>query len=230
MQVNATEALTVEQLKYALQRAVQKGLQLAILNSCDGLGLAWALADLHLPQTIVMREPVPDAIAHQFLKGFLAEFSRGQPLYSSVRAAREKLHGLTDLGNCAAWLPVIVQNPAEEPPTWQELVGHRPIAPPVPQSQSQQRLGLTPAMRRLGLSTLAITAAIAGLRWVGVLQSAELSAYDALMRLRPAETADPRLVVVAVDESDIQAQTEGDRRGVFSGCHVARNPHHPGGL
>ena len=213
LQVNATAALTVEQLKYALQRAVQKGLQLAILNSCDGLGLAWALADLHLPQTIVMREPVPDAIAHQFLKGFLAQFSRGQPLYSSVRVAREKLHGLTDLGNCAVWLPVIVQNPAEEPPTWQELVGHRPIAPPVPQSQSQQRLGLTPAMRRLGLSTLAITAAIAGLRWVGVLQSAELSAYDALMRLRPAEAADPRLVVVAVDESDIQAQTEGDRRG-----------------
>lgn len=68
-------------------------------------------------------------------------------------------------------------------------------------------------MRRLGLTTLAITAVIAGLRWTGVLQSAELSAYDALMRLRPLETADPRLVVVTIDESDIQAQTEGDRRG-----------------
>lgn len=213
LQVNATEALTVEQLKYALRRAVQKGLQLAILNSCDGLGLAWALADLHLPQTIVMREPVPDTIAHQFLKGFLAQFSRGEPLYSSVRAAREKLHGLTELGDCAVWLPVIVQNPAEAPPTWQQLAGHQPIAPSVPQSLPQRRLGWTPAMRRLGLNTLAITAVIAGLRWLGVLQTLELSVYDALMRLRPLETGDPRLVVVAVDESDIQAQTEGDRRG-----------------
>ena len=72
LQVNASESLTIEQLKYALQRAIINGLQLAILNSCDGLGLAWALADLHLPQTIVMREPVSDAIAQQFLKVFLA--------------------------------------------------------------------------------------------------------------------------------------------------------------
>ncbi|MEL7223396.1 MAG: CHAT domain-containing protein, partial [Cyanobacteria bacterium J06576_12] len=123
LQVNATESLTIEQLKYALQRAIGYGLQLAILNSCDGLGLAWHLADLYLPQTIVMREPVSDAIAQQFLKAFLTALSRGQSLYLSVREAREKLHGRTDLGSSAAWLPVIVQNPSEAPPTWQGLMG-----------------------------------------------------------------------------------------------------------
>lgn len=214
LQVNATEALTIEQLKYALGRAIKNGLQLAILNSCDGLGLAWALADLHLPQTIVMREPVPDAIAHQFLKGFLPQLASGQSLYSAVRDARERLHGLTELGHCAAWLPVIVQNPAEEPPTWRQLAGlptvdPRPVARGRPQSGHHQ----TPTRRRLGLSTLAITAGLLGLRWAGALQPAELWAYDALIRSRPAETADPRLVVVTIDERDIQAQPPGEQRG-----------------
>lgn len=210
LQVNSTESLTIEQLKYALGRTIHNGLQLAILNSCDGLGLAWALADLHLPQAIVMREPVPDAIAHQFLKGFLASFASGQSLYSAVREAREKLHGLSELGVCAAWLPVIVQNPAEVPPTWTQLAGQpgeisTPIALPQPKT--------TPAQRRVGLGCLAVTLTILALRWVGVLQSAELWAYDALMRSRPTETPDPRLVVVTVDETDIQAQTAVDRRG-----------------
>jgi CHASE2 domain-containing sensor protein len=166
-----------------------------------------------------MREPVPDAIAHQFLKGFLNQFSRGQPLYHSVRAAREKLHGLTELGPCATWLPVIVQNPAETPPSWQQLAGQAAptmaISNPLESSPCSPPPPLPPASprRRLGLSTLAVTVAILGLRWIGALQPAELWAYDTLMRLRPAEATDPRLMVVAVDESSIQAQTSPGRRG-----------------
>ncbi|MHC5722352.1 MAG: CHASE2 domain-containing protein, partial [Nostoc sp.] len=38
--INQTESLTISQLKYALKKAVERGLQLAIFNSCDGLGLA----------------------------------------------------------------------------------------------------------------------------------------------------------------------------------------------
>ena len=180
LQVNSTESLSIEQLKYALGRTIHNGLQLAILNSCDGLGLAWALADLHLPQTIVMREPVPDAIAHQFLKGFLASFASGQPLYSAVREAREKLHGLSELGACAAWLPVIVQNPAEVPPTWPQLAG-LPLGETIPASRTLPQPKTTPAQRRVGLGSLAVTIAILALRWAGVLQPAELWAYDALM-------------------------------------------------
>ncbi|MFH7243767.1 MAG: CHASE2 domain-containing protein [Spirulina sp.] len=210
LQVNPTESLTIEQLKYALQRTITNGLQLAILNSCDGLGLAWDLADLHLPQTIVMREPVPDAIAHQFLKGFLARFASGQPLYSAVRDARERLHGLSELGICAAWLPVIVQNPAEVPPTWPQLAG-QPQAQPTPPAMTRFRPN--PAQRRVGLGCLAMAATVLALRWFGFLQPAELWAYDALLRSRPPETPDSRLLLVTVDESDIQAQAGLERRG-----------------
>jgi hypothetical protein len=36
---------------------------------------------LQIPQAIVMREPVPDKVAQEFLKHFLKAFSRGKSLY-----------------------------------------------------------------------------------------------------------------------------------------------------
>ncbi len=119
--INQTDSLTITQLKYALRKAVARGLQLAIFNSCDGLGLARELESLQIPQIIVMREPVPDKVAHQFLKYFLSAFSQGHSGYLAVREARERLQGLENQYPCASWLPVISQNPAEVPLTWQEL-------------------------------------------------------------------------------------------------------------
>jgi CHASE2 domain-containing sensor protein len=120
--INPQERLNLEELKYGLKQAISRGLQLAIFNSCDGLGLAQALEPLHLPQMIVMREPVPDRVAQEFLKYLLAAFSGGKSLYLSVREARERLQGIEDQFPCATWLPVICQNSAKIPPTWQELV------------------------------------------------------------------------------------------------------------
>lgn len=70
VQINPTESLTLDKLKYALSKAIGSGLKLAVFNSCDGLGLAHSLADLHIPQVIVMREPVPDVVAQEFLRYF----------------------------------------------------------------------------------------------------------------------------------------------------------------
>jgi hypothetical protein len=113
--INQTDKLTIDQLENALKAAIERGLQLAIFNSCDGLGLARQLADLHIPQIIVMRELVPDLVAQEFLKNFLRAFVSGKSFYLAVRQAREMLQGLEDDFPCATWLPVICQNPAEEP-------------------------------------------------------------------------------------------------------------------
>jgi branched-chain amino acid transport system substrate-binding protein len=112
LHLNAEDVLAPHDLKFALQRAVKNGLQLAILNSCDGLGLALELADLQIPYMIVMREPVPDRIAQTFLNYFLKAFSRGEPFYLAVRQAREQLQSLERTYPCASWLPVICQYPA----------------------------------------------------------------------------------------------------------------------
>jgi WD40 repeat protein/energy-coupling factor transporter ATP-binding protein EcfA2 len=123
--INQTDSLTIAELRYGLSNAVANGLQLAIFNSCDGLGLALELEQLHIGQMIVMREPVPDQVAQSFLTYFLAEFAGGKSFYLAERKARLKLHGLEDNFPCASWLPAIFQNPAAVPPMWQDL-GRRP--------------------------------------------------------------------------------------------------------
>lgn len=118
MLLNKTDSLTIRELKHALTKAIERGLELAIFNSCDGFGLAQQLGDLYIPHVIVMREPVPDKVAQEFLKNFLTKFSSGNSLYSSVREARKRLESLEDEFPYATWLPVIFQNSAEVGMTW----------------------------------------------------------------------------------------------------------------
>jgi adenylate cyclase len=57
-------------------------------------------------------------------------------------------------------------------------------------------------------TSLLVTSGVVVLRQIGVWQGAELSAYDRLMRLRPAESVDDRLLVVGISEADIQSRQE----------------------
>jgi CHASE2 domain-containing sensor protein len=207
IELNSQDSLTIEQLKYGLQTAIRQGLKLAIFNSCDGLGLAKDLADLHIPQVIVMREPVADQVAQAFLKSLLHALAQGQSLYKAVREAREKLQALETDCPCATWLPVICQNPAEDSPVWPSWAA-QPLAPgPFPPRQTWQRL-LLKSLLMIGL--------IAGVRWFGGLQALELWAYDRGMQMKPPERFDSRIVVVTVTEQDIQTQGSASRQGSLS--------------
>ncbi|NMF64976.1 CHASE2 domain-containing protein [Brasilonema octagenarum] len=193
--INKTDSLTIEELEFGLKRAIAQGLQLAIFNSCDGLGLAWQFASLNIPQMIVMREPVPDEVAQEFLKHFLVAFSSGKSLYLASREAREKLQGLEDKFPNATWLPVLIQNPRVVPLTWRELSTQK--------SDSLRQL-LTVLM-----ASVLVTSIVMGVRYFGMLQPWELQAYDHLMQLRPRiESSDPRLMIVTVDEADIRYQNQ----------------------
>lgn len=119
-QNSSNNSLTIDDLKEALSQAVREGLQLAIFNSCDGLGLArdLAAAGIPLPPMVVMREPIPDLAAQRFLEYFLAALAGGETFHLAVRQAREKLKGLEGRLPGASWLPVICQHPAVEPLSW----------------------------------------------------------------------------------------------------------------
>ncbi|MEH2360714.1 CHASE2 domain-containing protein [Nostoc sp.] len=200
--LNKTDSLSMGELKYALKRAIENGLQLAIFNSCDGLGLARELADLQIPEIIVMREPVPDLVAKEFLKYFLQGFAGGQSLYQSVRQARERLQGLEDRFPCATWLPVICQNPAQIPPTWDELRSTKTEEPPILALPTRRKF------QRILLSSLAITALVCGVRLLGFVENLEIQAFDLMMRSRPAEGVDPRLLVITIDDDDLAIQRQ----------------------
>ena len=55
-------------------------------------------------------------------------------------------------------------------------------------------------------TSLIVTAVLIGVRQLGWLQVQELWAFDQLIRLRPDEGADQRLLIVAITENDIQVQ------------------------
>ncbi|NEP02749.1 MAG: CHASE2 domain-containing protein [Symploca sp. SIO2E9] len=202
--INPLETLTIPQLKNALKRAIEQGLQLAIFNSCQGLGLAAQLADLHIPQMIVMREPVIDRVAQEFLKHFLTIFADGQSFYLAMREARERLQGIESECPGASWLPVIFQNPAQVPPTWDSLV--HPHKPTVPMQLSP---AVRPKFSTLLFASIAIATLLIGVRWLGILQTLELKAFDHLMTQLPKESADRRILIVGADEEDISSSRYG---------------------
>jgi len=194
--INPRDKIGISHLKSALKTAINRGLQLAIFNSCDGLGLAKELADLQIPQIIVMGEPVADGVAHAFLVHFVKAFSRGSSFYLAVRQARERLEGLEDKFPCASWLPVICQNPAEVPMRWRSQ--------PITETQQFSKVG----DRTVGFIPLAVTLMMIIIRQLGLLQGWELKAYDHLMRSRPPEPPDSRILIVEVTENDVQLQKE----------------------
>ncbi|MCC5665600.1 ABC transporter substrate-binding protein [Nostoc sp. CHAB 5784] len=134
IQISQGNFLPLHALRQSLRKAVTRGLKLAIFNSCDGLGIADFLVGLNVPAVIVMREPVPDRIACQFLLYFLREFSQGTPLCLAVREARDRLESIQSTFPAASWLPVVCVNPNQP-----ELVWPAPTPPPPPSLVSRLR-------------------------------------------------------------------------------------------
>ena len=192
VQLNQADTLILDDLDNTLKNAVERGLKLVILNSCDGLDLARRLVtEFGVPLVIAMREPVPDRVAQQFLEYFLLEYAyQEQPLYVAVRQARQRIADeWRERLPSIDWLPTICQNPGIHPLAWADLI--RPV--------SIKRVGKTSAVAALLVMVV---------RFLGLLQPLELAAFDQLMRMRPDEGPDDRFLVVKLTEKDIQQRKE----------------------
>lgn len=196
--INQNNSLEVLDFRNSLREAIGQGLKIAIFNSCDSMGLVRDLAQagLYIPVVIVMREEVPDAIAQAFLKEFLTEYASGQSLQTSVRRSRDRLEDWEQVWPGVTWLPVICQNPAEVPPTWQQLGNAKKGDRLIKSNWVKLRIAL--------LASLAATSFVIGLREIGWLEIVELKAFDTIMRLRPHEGEDPRLVLIEANTEDIK--------------------------
>lgn len=212
--INPTEKLPIAELKFALRRSVERGLQLAIFNSCDGFGLARDLAELHIPQTIFMREPVPDRVAQAFLKHFLTAFAHEeQSLYLAVRSAREHLETSESEFLCASWLPMIFQNLAVQPKNWREMRGEParlPLAPTPVLIPVTPVLASIPFRKRRSFCAIALcsfvsTGLVSWVRHQGWIQPIELRMYDQMMQMESlldARKVDSSTLVITIDDDD----------------------------
>ncbi|MEL6580832.1 MAG: CHASE2 domain-containing protein [Cyanobacteria bacterium J06621_12] len=206
--LNSQDQLTIEQLRYGFKQAIASGLQLAIFNSCDGLGLAEELGQLSLPQSIVMRSPIPDEMAQQFVKCFLEAYAGGNSLYLAMRKAREQLQSREKQFPCASWLPVIYQNPAIIPPQWSDFAPSLD-PPPLDSPPLEPKSSSSKPQFASGISIAAVvTAFIWLMQLFGWLESAELDAYDRLLLWRYNPPIDERVLVVTIDDRDLAYQGE----------------------
>lgn len=188
--LNATDTVTVDDLRYAMITAISHGLKLAIFNSCDGSKLAQDLQALNIPTAIVMKESVPNQVAQDFLRSFLQAFATGSSVYSAVRSARECLQGSEREFPCASWLPGIWQNPAVAPFRW----NHHKVVPLPPPSSWQTVL----------ITSLMVAGLVIGVRSLGWLNAPELWAYDRLMQWQRPLPLDPRILLVTVTDDDVK--------------------------
>ncbi|ERN39864.1 hypothetical protein KR51_00036460 [Rubidibacter lacunae KORDI 51-2] len=154
LELDCDERLSVEDLRDSLAAAIHNGLQLAIFNSCDGLGLAYQLAQINLPQSIVMREPVPDTVAVDFLRYFFREFARDRSLLASIFTARKRLEPHQDRYPGATLLPTLCLKPSAEFLTWQRMQ----CEPTRPARPWQTRVVTLPIAIAIGLTGVAIGA------------------------------------------------------------------------
>jgi CHASE2 domain-containing sensor protein len=166
------------------------------------LGLAEELGQLSLPQSIVMRMPIPDIMAQQFMKYFLQAYARGNSLYLATRMAREQLQAWEKQFPCASWLPTIYQNPAIIPPYWSDLHSRHSSRLTFKSTNSHKRLTLP----------LIIGVIVAFAVWLmqswGWLQTAELKTYDRFLAWRVTPPTDKRVLVITIDDNDIKYQRQ----------------------
>lgn len=84
-------SISISEISNQLSIAKKRGLQVAIFNSCSGLNIADSLIDLGFSQVVVMREPIHNRVAQEFLVQFLQAMGRHLDVYESMMEARQFL-------------------------------------------------------------------------------------------------------------------------------------------
>ncbi|MCU0527478.1 MAG: CHAT domain-containing protein [Elainella sp. Prado103] len=108
-QINSADRVNLTVLRQSFRSAIDKGLKLAIFNSCDGLPLARQLTELGLQYVIAHRYPLPDKAAHRFLQELLRSLSQGEPLRLAIKSASRELEKLEAKYPGASLLPTLYQ-------------------------------------------------------------------------------------------------------------------------
>jgi CHASE2 domain len=84
-------SMLISEIALQLTQAKERGLQFAIFNSCSGLTIANSLIDLGLSQVAIMREPIHNKVAQEFLVHFLQSLGDYKDVQESMLAACQYL-------------------------------------------------------------------------------------------------------------------------------------------
>jgi CHASE2 domain-containing sensor protein len=84
-------SISMSELEESLHQAKERGLQFAIFNSCSGINIAESLINLGLSQVVVMREPIHNQVAQEFLVQFLKSLAQYKDVHEALLDASQFL-------------------------------------------------------------------------------------------------------------------------------------------
>ena len=84
-------SLFLNEIEQPLKIAKERGLQFALFNSCNGLSIAHTLINLGLSQVAVMREPIHNDVAQEFLVRFLQRLAELKDVHEALLGACQYL-------------------------------------------------------------------------------------------------------------------------------------------
>lgn len=114
--ISPNQSILVSEIAPQLLLAKQNGLQFAIFNSCKGLSLANALINLGLGQVAVMREPIHNQVAQEFLVRFLRQMAAYQDVQDALRSTCQSFKLDKNLTYPSAYLiPSLFRHPDSVP-------------------------------------------------------------------------------------------------------------------
>lgn len=190
-------ALAIRELHPYLQTAQAQGLQFALFNSCSGLTIADALIELGISQVAVMREPIHNQVAQQFLIQFLHSLARHRDVQDALHDACRYLKSEQHLTYPSAYLvPSLFRQPDSipfriAPRGWQQVL----------------RAWQPGRKQAIALATVVLLSVIPGVR--ESLLSGRLlmqAVYRSVTQQLP--TTPPEVVLVQIDEASRQASPD----------------------
>jgi hypothetical protein len=108
-------AISISEIMPHLKLACARGLQFALFNSCNGLSIAESLVDLGISQVVVMREPIHNQVAQEFLIQFLRELAEFKDIHESLTGVCQSLKCEKHLTYPSAHLvPSLFRHPSAE--------------------------------------------------------------------------------------------------------------------
>lgn len=135
-------SLYLQELAPSLTIAMERGLQFALFNSCCGLSIANALINLGLSQVAVMREPIHNSVAEEFLVQFLQRLADYADVHEALLAACQYLKLEKHLTYpSASLIPSLFRHPNAEPFRFKRFGWKHKIKPWLPRKKEAIAFG-----------------------------------------------------------------------------------------
>jgi hypothetical protein len=188
-------SIQISEIAPQLTFAKERGLQFAIFNSCSGLSIAESLIDLGLSQVAVMREPIHNRVAQEFLVRFLQNLAAHKDVHDSLLAACQFLELEKNFTYPSAYLlPSLFRHPAAtlfriEPTGWKQVV----------------QAGLPSRVQAIAVAACLVLGALPPVQqFLLDRRVATQAAYRHLTGQVPPPTATPPVALVQIDEASIE--------------------------